>query len=157
MARCPAPAPSPTRPVVTIGQWSQVAPEHCRLRGGHSEARQRSRQLSLQNKTVCRRKKHSGNYFIIKVSKVLKIRTPHSSSSSSVTGTGGYERKNVTDLIRAHEVNYYAGLRRSAAVPGPGRGGGREQNLMKLQPGIKNIVLMHLMDMWTWAGEQPAK
>ena len=99
-------------------------------------------------------KKHSGNYFIIKVSKVLKIRTPHSSSSSSVTGTGGYERKNVTDLIRAHEVNYYAGLRRSAAVPGPGRGGGREQNLMKLQPGIKNIVLMHLMDMWTWAGEQ---
>ena len=101
-------------------------------------------------------KKHSGNYFIIKVSKVLKIRT-HSSSSSSVTGTSGYERKNVTDLIRAHEVNYYAGLRRSAAVPGLGRGGGREQNLMKLQPGIKNIVLMHLMDMWTWAGEQPAK
>ena len=79
--------------------------------------RQRSRQLSLQNKTVCRRKKHSGNYFIIKVLKVLKIRTAHSSSSSSsVTGTGGYERKNVTDLIRAHEVNYYVELRRSAVA-----------------------------------------
>ena len=63
----------------------------------------------------------------------------------------------MTDLIRAHEVNYCAEPRRSAAVPGPGRGGGREQNLMKLQPGIKNIVLMHLMDMWTWAGEQPSK
>ena len=78
--------------------------------------RQRSRQLSLQNKTVCRRKKHSGNYFIIKVLKVLKIRTAHSSFSSSVSGTGGYERKNVTDLIRAHEVNYYVELRRSAVA-----------------------------------------